>query len=385
MKKTPTKFSLVGVFFVCELRYFNSIWRHSVYKKLFIPGPTHVVDEVLEAMAVPMIGHRDSLYSDMHGEVVEKLKKMLYTDNRIYLSTSSSTGMMEGAIRNCVQKKALMTNCGAFSKRWAQIATANGKETEVITVEMGEAVTPEMVDEKLAQGGFDSVCITHNETSTGVTNPIKEIAALVKEKYPDVLVLVDAVSIMSGAEIRVDDWGLDVVLAGTQKAFALPPGLCVITVSDAAYARSETTENKGYYFDFVALEGKAVKSQTPATPAISLIHALNVQMDRILAEGVENRFARHAEMAKYVQDWARKHFELYADDERYLSPTITNIKNTRGISVADLNKELAKRGAMLSNGYGALKEKAFRIAHMGDLQMEDLKWLTDQIEDILGL
>jgi predicted phosphoserine aminotransferase len=356
-----------------------------MYKKLFIPGPTHVVDEVLEAMAVPMIGHRDSLYSDMHGEVVEKLKKLLYTENRIYLSTSSSTGMMEGAIRNCVQTKALMTDCGAFSKRWAQIATANGKETEVIKVEMGEAITPEMVDQYLSLGGFDTVCITHNETSTGVTNPIKEIAALVKEKYPGVLVLVDAVSIMSGAEIRVDDWGLDVVLAGTQKAFALPPGLCVVTVSDAAYARSETTENKGYYFDFVALEKKAVKSQTPATPGISLINALNVQMDRILAEGIENRFARHAEMAKYVQDWARKHFELYADDERYLSPTITNIKNTRGISVADLNKELARRGAMLSNGYGNLKEKAFRIAHMGDLQMEDLKWLTNQIEDILGL
>jgi predicted phosphoserine aminotransferase len=371
--------------FIEEYFDLNSIWRRLMYKKLFIPGPTHVVDEVLEAMAVPMIGHRDSLYSDIHGAVVEKLKKMLYTDNRIYLSTSSSTGMMEGAIRNCVQTKALMTDCGAFSKRWAQIATANGKETEVIKVEMGEAITPEMVDEKLAQGGFDTVCITHNETSTGVTNPIKEIAALVKEKYPDVLVLVDAVSIMSGAEIRVDDWHLDVVLAGTQKAFALPPGLCVISVSDAAYARSETTENKGYYFDFVALEGKAVKSQTPATPAISLINALNVQMDRILAEGVENRFARHAQMAKYVQDWAKEYFELYVRDEKYLSPTITNIKNTRGISVADLNKELAKRGAMLSNGYGALKEKSFRIAHMGDLQMEDLKWLTDQIEDILGL
>ncbi len=356
-----------------------------MYKKLFIPGPTHVVDEVLEAMAVPMIGHRDSLYSDMHGEVVEKLKKLLYTDNRIYLSTSSSTGMMEGAIRNCVKTKALMTDCGAFSKRWAQIATVNGKETEVIKVEMGEAVTPEMVDEKLAQGGFDTVCITHNETSTGVTNPLKEIAALVKEKYPDVLVLVDAVSIMSGAEIRVDDWDLDIVLAGTQKAFALPPGLCVISVSDAAFERSQNMENKGYYFDFVALEGKAVKNQTPATPAVSLINALNVQMDRILTEGVENRFARHAEMAKYVQDWARKHFELYADDERYLSPTITNIKNTRGISVVDLNKELAKRGAMLSNGYGTLKEKAFRIAHMGDLQLEDLKWLTGEIEDILEL
>lgn len=356
-----------------------------MYKKLFIPGPTHVVDEVLEAMAMPMIGHRDSLYSDLHGEVVEKLKKMLYTNNRIYLSTSSSTGMMEGAIRNCVKEKALMTDCGAFSKRWAQIATANGKEIEVIKVEMGEAIMPEMVDERLAQGGFDSVCITFNETSTGVTNPLKEIAALVKEKYPDILVLVDAVSIMAGAEIRVDDWGLDVVLAGTQKAFATPPGLCIVTVSDAAYKRSEKMENKGYYFDFVALEGKAVKNQTPATPAVSLINALNVQMDRILAEGVENRFARHAEMAKYIQDWARKYFALYTADDKYLSPTVTNITNTRDISIADLNKELAKRGAMISNGYGVLKEKAFRIAHMGDIQLEDLKWLTDQIEDILGL
>lgn len=356
-----------------------------MYKKLFIPGPTHVVDEVLEAMAMPMIGHRDSLYSDLHGEVVEKLKKMLYTNNRIYLSTSSSTGMMEGAIRNCVKEKALMTDCGAFSKRWAQIATANGKEIEVIKVEMGEAIMPEMVDEKLAQGGFDSVCITFNETSTGVTNPLKEIAALVKEKYPDILVLVDAVSIMAGAEIRVDDWGLDVVLAGTQKAFATPPGLCIVTVSNAAYKRSEKMENKGYYFDFVALEGKAVKNQTPATPAVSLINALNVQMDRILAEGVENRFARHAEMAKYIQDWARKYFALYTADDKYLSPTVTNITNTRDISIADLNKELAKRGAMISNGYGVLKEKAFRIAHMGDIQLEDLKWLTDQIEDILGL
>jgi len=356
-----------------------------VYKKLFIPGPTHVVDEVLDAMAMPMIGHRDSLYSDLHGAVVEKLKKLLSTDGRIYLSTSSSTGMMEGALRNCVQTKTLMTDCGAFSKRWTEIAEANGKEIEVIKVEMGEAITPEMVDEKLAQGGFDSVCITYNETSTGVVNPLKEIAALVNEKYPDVLILVDAVSIMSGAELRVDEWGLDVVLAGTQKAFALPPGLCVVTVSDAAYARSETTKNKGYYFDFVALEKKAVKSQTPATPAISLINALNVQMDRILEEGIENRFARHAEMAEYVQDWAREHFALYAADEQYLSPTVTNVRNTRGIDVVALNAELAKRGAMISNGYGALKGKSFRIAHMGDLQLEDLKWLTEQIEDILGL
>jgi len=355
-----------------------------VYKKLFIPGPTHVVDEILEAMSVPMIGHRDKLYSDLHGQVVTKLKKFLHTDGHIYLSTSSSTGMMEGAIRNCVNKKVLMTDCGAFSKRWAQIATLNNKEIDLIKVEMGQAITPEMVDEYLSKGSFEAVCITHNETSTGVMNPIKEIGALVKEKYPDVLVLVDAVSSMAGTDIKVDEWGLDVVLAGTQKAFALPPGLCVVTVSEKAYQRSLSVGNRGFYFNFEQLEKKAVKDQTPATPAISIINALNVQMDRIFEEGVENRFQRHLDMAEHVRSWTRKNFSLYSD-ENYLSPTVTNVHNTREIDVVNLNAELAKRGAMLSNGYGDLKGKCFRIAHMGDLQITDVQWLTDQIDDILGL
>ena len=354
-----------------------------MYKKLFIPGPTHVVDEILQATALPMIGHRSSDYSDLHGAVVPKLQRLLYTQERIFLSTSSSTGMMEGAVRNCVQTKALMTDCGAFSKRWAQIAKANGKEIEIIKVDMGQAITPEMVEDKLAKGGFDTVCITHNETSTGVMNPLREIAEVVK-KFPDVLILVDAVSSMSGVEIQVDEWGLDVVLAGTQKCLALPPGLCVVTVSEAAMERSAKVENKGYYFDFVVLDKKAQASQTPATPVISLINALNVQLDRIFKEGIQNRFTRHADLATFVQDWARKHFALYGD-EKYLSQTVTNVHNTRGISVAGLNKELATRGAMISNGYGTLKETCFRIAHMGDLQMDDLVWLTGQIEDILDL
>jgi aspartate aminotransferase-like enzyme len=277
-----------------------------------------------------------------------------------------------------------MTDCGAFSKRWAEIAQLNGKEIDVIKVEMGQAVTPEMVDEYLSKGGFDLVCITHNETSTGVLNPLEEIGKLVKEKYPDVLIAVDAVSSMAGAELKVDEWGLDVVLAGTQKAFALPPGLCVVTVSEAAFERSGTVENKGYYFNFEVLEKYAMKNQTPATPVLSLVNALNVQMDRILKEGIEKRFQRHLDMADFVQGWAREYFELYSD-QKYLSPTVTNVHNNRGIDVVELNAELAKRGAMLSNGYGALKGKCFRIAHMGDLQIKDLKWLTEQIQDILKL
>ena len=355
-----------------------------MYKKLFIPGPTHVDDEILEAMAVPMIGHRDKLYSDLHGEVVGKLKRFLHTDGRIYLSTSSSTGMMEGGIRNLVNKRVLMTDCGAFSKRWVQVAQLNGKEVDVIKVEMGQATTPELVDEFLAKGGFEAVCITHNETSTGVMNPIDEIGLMVKEKYPDVLVLVDAVSSMAGTDIKVDEWNLDVVLAGTQKAFALPPGLCVVTVSDRALERSKSVENRGYYFNFEELEKKAIKDQTPATPAISLINALNVQMDRIFAEGPENRFQRQLDMAEHVRNWAKANFALYSD-EKYLSPTVTNVHNTRDIDVVGLNAELAKRGAMLSNGYGDLKGKCFRIAHMGDLQLADVQWLTGQIDEILGL
>jgi len=291
---------------------------------------------------------------------------------------------MEGAIRNLVHKKVLMTDCGAFSKRWSEIASLNGKEIEVIKVDMGQATTPEMVDDFLSKGGFEAVCITHNETSTGVMNPIEEIGALVKEKYPDVLVCVDAVSSMAGTDIKVDDWNLDVVLAGTQKAFALPPGLCVVTVSDRALEKSLSVENRGYYFNFEELEKKAVKDQTPATPAISLVNALNVQMDRIFAEGVEKRFQRHLDMAEHVRGWTRKHFALYSD-ENYLSPTVTNVHNTREIDVPALNAELAERGAMISNGYGNLKGTCFRIAHMGDLQLSDVQWLTDQIDDILNL
>ncbi len=355
-----------------------------MYKKLFIPGPTHVREEILQAQAAPMIGHRASEYSDLQGDLTPKLQTMLYTEQRVYLYACSSTGMMEGSIRQASTQRILNTVCGAFSKRWHQITAANGVPCDKIEVPMGQAITPELVDEGLSNGEYDAITIVMNETSTGLMNPIQEIAALVHEKYPDVLILVDAVSAMAGAKIEFDAWGLDVCLAGVQKCFALPPGLTVCAVSDRARERALQVPNRGYYFSYEQMDKKYEKHQTPATPAISLLQALNAQMDAIMAEGLENHWNRHKEMAAYVQDWARKHFALYSD-ERYLSPTVTNIENTRGISVAGLNEALAKRGAMLSNGYGDLKEKCFRIAHMGDLTLDDLKWLTAQIEDILGL
>jgi aspartate aminotransferase-like enzyme len=355
-----------------------------MYKKLFIPGPTHVRDEVLQAQAVPMIGHRAKEYSDLQASVTPKLQEMLYTNAHVYLFASSSTGVMEGSIRQATRKKMLNTVCGAFSKRWHEITLSNGIDADKLEVAMGQAITPALVDEALSSGEYDSITLVLNETSTGIMNPIQDIAEMINEKYPDVLILVDAVSGMAGVKIEFDAWGLDVCLAGVQKCFALPAGLTVCAVSDRARERGKEIPNRGYYFSWDAMDGKYDKHQTPATPAISLIQALDVQMDAILAEGLDNRWARHEEMAKFVQGWARKYFKLFSD-ERYLSQTVTNIENTRGISVADLNKELGNRGAMISNGYGSLKEKAFRIAHMGDLQMADLKWLTQQIEDILSL
>jgi len=355
-----------------------------MYKKLFIPGPTHVRERILQAQAAPMLGHRAKEYSDLQAEVTSKLQQLLYTKQRVYLYASSSTGMMEGSVRQASTKGVLNTACGAFSKRWHQITAANGIRCEKIEVPMGQAITPELVDEALSKGDYDAMTVVMNETSTGLMNPVKEIASLVHEKYPDVLILVDAVSAMAGAKIEFDAWGLDVCLAGVQKCFALPPGLTVVAVSDRARERELQVPNPGYYFSYKEMDKKYEKHQTPATPAVSLIQALNKQMDDILAAGLENRWARHKEMAAFVQGWARKYFGLYSD-EKYLSPTVTNIANTRGISVADLNKELGNRGAMLSNGYGDLKEKCFRIAHMGDLTIDDLKWLTGQIEDILGL
>ena len=355
-----------------------------MYKKLFIPGPTHVREEILKAQTVPMIGHRAKEYSDLQAAVTPKLQQMLYTNQRVYLFASSSTGVMEGSIRQSSLKRTLTTVCGAFSKRWHEIVVDNGVPCDKLEVAAGQAITVDLVDEALSKGDYDAICLTMNETATGVMNPIEDIAAMIHKKYPQVIIQVDAVSCMAGVKIEFDAWGLDVCFAGTQKCFALPPGLTVCAVSDRAREKALKIPNRGHYFAWSMMDKHYEKSQTPATPAISLIQALNVQMDSILAEGLENRWARHIEMAEYTRAWARKNFRLYGD-ERYLSNTVTNVENTRSINIGDLNKELGKRGAMISNGYGDLKDKCFRIAHMGDLTLADMKWLTAQIDDILGL
>ncbi len=353
------------------------------HKRLFIPGPTEVRHENLAALARPQVGHRSPEFSELYTRVVPKLKQLLFTEGRVFLFTSSSTGVWEAAVRNCVRQRVLCCMQGAFSDRWHTVAESNGKQADKLQVEWGKAITAEMVDRALSSGDYDAIAVVHNETSTGVMNHLDEIAAVVR-KHGDVMLMVDAVSSMAAAKIPVDEWGIDVCLAGLQKAFSLPAGLAVASVSDRALERARSVEHRGYYFDFLEMLKYDERGQTPSTPAIPQINALDAQLDDILAEGIEARFARHAALARITQQWARRHFALFAE-EGFESPSITCVKNTRGISVAELNRELGQQWAMISNGYGKLKEQTFRIGHMGDTQEWEIRGLLATIERILGL
>lgn len=353
------------------------------HKRLFIPGPTEVRIENLAALARPQVGHRSAEFKALYASVIPKLRKLLGTDGKVFLFTSSSTGVWEAAIRNCVRERVLCCMQGAFSDRWLKVAESNGKQALPLKVEWGQAITAEMIDTELAKGGYDAITVVHNETSTGVMNRLDEIAAVMK-KYPDVSFLVDAVSSMAGSKIDVDALGIDVCLAGLQKAFALPAGLAVASVSERALEKAATIEHRGYYFDLIEIAKYDSKGMTPSTPAIPQIQALDAQLDDFFIEGLDARFARHAFLADIVRSWARRNFALFAA-EGYESPTITCIENTRGVSVAGLNEELAGQWAMISNGYGVLKEKTFRIAHMGDTQEWEIRGLLATIDRILGL
>jgi aspartate aminotransferase-like enzyme len=352
------------------------------HKRLFIPGPTEVRSENLAALAKPQIGHRGDEFKELYTRVVPKLQRLLETKEHVFLFTCSSTGVWEAAIRNTVAESVLCCMQGAFSDRWLKVAETNGKKATPLQVEWGRAITAKMIDDQLATGKFDAITVVHNETSTGVMNRMDEISAVMR-KYPDVMFLVDAVSSMAGMRIPVDEWRIDVCLAGLQKAFALPAGLTVASVSQRALDKAKTVKNRGYYFDFLDMLKYAERGQTPATPAIPQIQALDAQLDDILAETPTGRFERHEALAAIVRGWARRHFAVFAE-EGYESPTLTCVTNTRGISVAALNKELGKQWVAISNGYGDLKEKTFRIAHMGDTQEWEIRGLLAVIDRILG-
>lgn len=354
-----------------------------MHKKLFIPGPVEVKEDVLKKMSEPMIGHRTKEASALQRRISDKLRVLFNTKEEILLSTSSGSGLMEGSIRSCTAKRAAVFSIGAFGNRWYEMAKDNNVPVDLYEVEWGKALDTKEIDKVLNSNKYDVICITHNETSTGVMNPVEEIASVVK-KYPEVVWCLDTVSSMGGVKIEVDKLGVDICLTSSQKALGLPPGISVCSFSKKAVERARKVEFRGYYLDLLKLYDYIQKKnyQYPSTPSISHMFAMDYQLDKMLEEGLENRYKRHLEMAEYVRNWAKEYFELFAD-KRYLSNTLTNVKNTRNINVGDLNKELGERGFQISNGYGKLKEKTFRIAHMADCNISDIKELLENINYIL--
>lgn len=355
-----------------------------MHKRLFIPGPVEVRPDVLERMATPMIGHRSKAASALQAGIADKLRVLMATKNVVLLSTSSGSGLMEGAIRSCTRRRAAVFSIGAFGERWYKMATSNAVPADLFTVEPGRATLPEHVEAALATGKYDLVTVTHNETATGVMNPTGDIAEVLR-RHPDVVWCVDAVSSLGGARIDVDDLGIDVCITSTQKCLGLPPGMAIASVSEKAYRAAEQVPHRGLYFDYVELYKYVTEkeSQYPSTPSLSHMYALDYQLGRILAEGREARFARHHAMAERVRAWAREGFALFADPA-HLSETVTCIANTRSIDVSALNKGLGEVGYAISNGYGALKDKTFRIAHMGDATPADIDGLLAAIDALLA-
>lgn len=352
---------------------------------LFIPGPTNVREEVLAAQTEAMIGHRTAEFESLFAEIEDRLKQLFFTEQRVYILAASGSGMQEAAIRNGVHTRVLNFVAGAFGQRWHEVSRGCAKEAIKIDVEWGRAIKPEMVDAALQQHGpVDAITVVHNETSTGVASPVGEIAALVREKHPDTFILVDAVSSFSGVKLPFDAWGLDMMLTSSQKALAVPPGLSFAAVSDRLLERAATIEGRGWYFDFLILEKYLKRNTTPATPAISLMRALKVELDHIFAEGLEARFARHQALAERTRQWALDRDFTMVSEDGYHSPTVSNIRNTLALDVSDLNKFLKERGMVISNGYGSLKDVSFRIAHMGDVTMDDMERLFAYIDAYLN-
>lgn len=357
-----------------------------MHKKLFIPGPVDVAPDVLEKMATPMIGHRSKEASRIQRQISDYMRIIFGTKEEILLSTTSGSGLMEGAVRSCTAKRAAIFAIGAFGKRWYEMAVANNVPADMFESEWGQPTTPEMVEEALSTGKYDLITITQNETSTGVMNPMDEISKVVK-KYPEVIFCVDTVSSAAGTELKVDEWGVDICITSTQKAIGLPPGMSMCSFSQKAVERAKQVPNRGLYLDLLSLYEYIQKKdyQYPSTPSLSHMFALEYQLNKIInEEGLENRFARHIEGGKIVRAWAKKNFEIFANED-YLSNTLTNIKNTRNIDIAALNKALGERGYQISNGYGKLKDKTFRIAHMAERTPAEIEELLRNIDEILGL
>ncbi len=360
------------------------------FGRFYLPGPTEVLPEVLAAQNRPMMGHRGAGTEALLAGIAGPMKAVFRTANPVYIAAASATGFMEAAVRNGVRQKVLCLVNGAFSKRFANIAAACAKEVVIHDVPLGGTAEPDDVRRLLKESRADAVTVVHSESATGALSPLAEIAAVVHE-FDDVMLLVDAVTSMGATPVETDTWGLDFVLTGSQKAFALPPGLAFGAASARLLERAKALPGRGIYFDLVPYDTEIRKNQTPYTPALSLIYALDAQLKRIAANGgIEARWARHQAMQQRVERWVKEKGAAlggvdFLPKAGRRSWTVSCLKVPAGgtLTGGAVAKKMEARGLTIGAGYKALKDSTFRIGHMGDHTVEGLENLLAHLEEVL--
>jgi len=348
---------------------------------LRIPGPTPCPEDVLQAMSKQMINHRGKEFGALIHQVTSRLKELFQTKGDVLILTSSGTGAMEAAIVNSLSPgdKVLSLSNGVFGDRFATIAERFGAEVTPLTFEWGRAVDPEAAKRALESApGIKAVLVTHNETSTGVTNDLAAIGKVVKQY--DKLLLVDAISSLGCIDLQVDAWGCDVVVTGSQKGWMVPPGLAFVSVSQRGWQAHAEAKMPRYYWDFSTAKNFLGKGQTPWTPAVSVFYALEVALEMMVEEGLPNIFARHARLGQRTREGVRSlGLSLFAD-EACASNTVTAIKSPDGIDskrLVDTVRE--EHGIVLAGGQASLAGKIFRIGHLGFVTEADVDDVITQL------
>lgn len=354
--------------------------------RLLIPGPTPVPESVAVAQAKPMINHRGKEFGRLYDTCLDGVKWLLQTKGDAYFLTCSGTGGLEAAIVNFFSPgdKVLNLTTGVFGRRWAKIAAAFGLQSDQLAVADGQAVNLDALRAELAKGGYKAVLVTHNETSTGVLNPIKDLAAIAREH--GALVLVDAISSVGSTPLQVDDWGLDVVVAASQKSFYLPPGLAFITVSAKAWEAHANAKLPRFNWDLTQAKDFSAKSQTPWTPPVSLFFGLEEAFKLLRAEGLEAMHARHEMLMKATRAGVRAlGLELLVKDEAAASRAVTSVCVPEGMTPAQIRQPmLEKFGIDLAGGQAELKDKVFRIGHLGYQDATDSLAVFGALELVLA-
>ncbi|MFC2013060.1 pyridoxal-phosphate-dependent aminotransferase family protein [Chloroflexota bacterium] len=354
-------------------------------ENLRIPGPTPLPEEVLQALSWQMVNHRGVRFSQMLSEVTADLKQLFQTKNDLFLLTGSGTGGLETAVVNTLSPgdKVLSVSIGAFGERFAEIARQFGAEVIPLRFEWGTAADPDMVRQALkSEPDVKAVLVTHNETSTGVTNDLAAISAAVKES--DKLLLVDAISSIGSINLPVDEWHCDITVTGSQKGWMVPPGLTMVSVSEKGWQAHAQAKMPRFYWDFSQAKKYLENGQTSWTPAISIVYALSVSLKMMLKEGPANITARHARLGQMTRDGVKSLGLSLLADEAYASNTVTTVAISGGLDVTKLLKTMREEyQIVLAGGQGKLAGKIFRIGHLGWVSESDIEPVISALKAVL--